>query len=68
MHETLIEIQKQLETVVKQLQSTVPNDEPFGNVSNNWSFPGLCKTELIEEVQSIIALIKDSEADDLGNL
>lgn len=48
------------------LQANIPSDEPFGNAHNNWSFPGLSKIELIEEVESIIDFIKDHETEDLG--
>jgi len=67
MHEALTDIQERLQMVIEQLQSTVPNDEPFGNAHNNWSFPGLSRAELVEEVQSIIDLIEDHEAVDLGD-
>lgn len=67
MHEVLTTIQEELKVVIAQLQSTVPNDEPFGNAQNNWTFPGLSRVELIEEVQSIITLIEDHETDDLGD-
>lgn len=66
MHETLENIQACLETLVARVQSVVPNDEPFGNAHNNWSFPGLTRAELIEEAQSIADLIKDQGGDDLG--
>lgn len=51
MHQTLTTIKKHLEKVIAQVQSAVPNDEPFGNAHNNWSFPGLTRAELIEETQ-----------------
>jgi hypothetical protein len=59
MHATLTAIKKQLAQVVTQLQGKLPNDEPFGNVHNNWSFPGLSKPELIAVAQSLVALIDD---------
>lgn len=66
MHQALEGIQEQLKIVITQLQSAIPNDEPFGNVHNNWTFPNLSKSELVEEVQSIVTLIEDHETDDLG--
>lgn len=66
MHEALEGIREQLEIVIAQLQSTIPNDDPFGNAHNNWTFPGLCKSELVEEVEEIVLLIEDHETDDLG--
>ena len=67
MHEALTELQTRLETVIEGLQSHIPSDEPFGNAHDNWTFPGLSKAELTEEVQSIIDFIEDHEADDLGD-
>lgn len=67
MHQTLTTIQQHLESVIVQVRSVVPNDEPFGNAHGNWSFPGLTRTELIEEAQSIIDLIVDQGNDDVGN-
>lgn len=66
MHETLETIQAHLEKLAAQVQSAVPNDEPFGNAHNNWGFPGLTRAELIEEAQSIADLIEDQGGDDLG--
>ena len=68
MHEALKVLQKRLEDLITALQSNIPNDEPFGNAHNNWSFPGVSRAELTEEVQSIINLIEDQETDDLGDL
>jgi len=67
MHEALTTIQTQLEVVIAQLKATVPNDEPFGIAHGNWSFPGLTRSELIEEAQSIIELIDDNGTDELGS-
>lgn len=67
MHESLTTIQTQLEAVIAQIKATVPNDEPFGIAHGNWSFPGLTRSELIEEAQSIIELIDDNDTDELGN-
>lgn len=67
MHESLTTIQTQLEAVIAQIKATVPNDEPFGIAHSNWSFPGLTRSELIEEAQSIIELIDDNDTDELGS-
>lgn len=67
MHEALESIQEQLKIVIDQLQSTVPNDEPFGSAHNNWAFPGVSRSELVEEVQSIVLFVQDHETDDLGD-
>lgn len=66
MHPTLEKIKAQLVAVINQLQTAVPNNEPFGNAHSNWSFPGLTKAELIEEAQSIIDLINERGADEIG--
>lgn len=66
MNEALQKVQAELKNVISALQAGLPNDEPFGNVHNNWSFPGLTKAELIDEAQAIIDLIDEKGADDLG--
>lgn len=67
MHATLTTIQAQLNTVVSQLQSTVPNDEPFGNAHNNWSFPGLTRAELVEDAQALLNLIEERDVEKLDS-
>ncbi|MXW91191.1 MAG: hypothetical protein F4Z47_05270, partial [Rhodospirillaceae bacterium] len=66
MHESLVQISESLKVLIQKLQSDVPGDDPFGNAHNNWSFPGLSRIELIEDVQSVIEFIEDHEVDDLG--
>lgn len=66
MHQKLTTIKEHLEGVISQVQSQVPNEEPFGNAHTNWSFPGLTRTELIEEAQSIVDLIENHGSDDVG--
>lgn len=67
MHDALVELRTRLEAVVEGLQQHIPSDEPFGNAHNNWSFPGLTKAELIEEVESTLELLKDHDTDNLGD-
>ncbi|HHQ4453002.1 TPA: hypothetical protein ACSP0N_003648, partial [Aeromonas veronii] len=67
MHAVLTSIRSQLEAVVTRLDSSIPNDEPFGNAHNNWTFPGLTRLELKEEAQSIIDLIEAHGGDDVGH-
>lgn len=67
MHKTLATIKNHLEQLISKVQSAIPNDEPFGNVHNNWSFPGLTRAELIEEAQSIVDLIDEQGGADIGD-
>jgi len=67
MNDTLQKVQAELANVIGQLQSVIPNDEPFGNAHNNWSFPGLTRPELIAEAQSIVDMIAERGAEDIGN-
>ena len=67
MHESLIQIKTKLDEIIERLASIVPSDDPFGNAHGNWSFPGLSRTELIEDAKSIIDFIDDHATDDLGN-
>ena len=66
MHEKLLQIQVQLGAVITALESRIPNDTPFSTAHNNWSFPGLSKSELIEDAQSLIDLINEYETESLG--
>lgn len=66
MHDALSNIQNELKTLIDMLQAQIPNDEPFGNAHGNWTFPGLSKNELIEEIQSTINFIDDHETENLG--
>lgn len=66
MHNTLEKIHKHLEMVISQVQSTIPNNDPFGTAHGHWAFPGLTRSELIEEAQSIADLIRSQGGDDLG--
>ena len=67
MHQTLTNISKQLKALIAQIQAVIPSDEPFGNIHNNWSFPGLTRSEIIEETQSIIDLIEEFGGDEVGS-
>ncbi len=67
MHSALTSVKSQLEVVVTRLDSSIPNDEPFGNAHSNWTFPGLTRLELKEEAQSIIELIDEHGGDDVGH-
>ncbi|MDR6755159.1 hypothetical protein J2Y48_000432 [Mycoplana sp. BE70] len=67
MHQTLSIIQQSLTKIIAQVQATIPNDEPFGIAHNNWSFPSLTRSELIEEAQSIIDIIDAEGVDELGS-
>lgn len=67
MHQSLILVKQNLESIITQLRSTISSNEPFGNVHGNWTFPGLTRDELIEEAQSIIDLIETQGTGDIGN-
>jgi hypothetical protein len=66
MHQSLINIQQELEKVIASLKSAVPSDEPLGNAHGNWSFPGLTRSELVADAQEIIESIKDQGTDQVG--
>jgi hypothetical protein len=67
MHQTLEAIRDQLGKIVAQIQTSVPSDEPFGNAHGHWGMPGLTRTELIDEAQSIIDLIEDQGVAEVGD-
>ena len=66
MHQALVEVRARLQIAIQALQSTIPDDRSFANAHNNWTFPGLSRSELIEEVESLIELVDDHDEDDLG--
>lgn len=66
MHQSLTNLQQQLEKTISKLESSIPNNEPFGNAQSNWSFPGLTRAELIDEARSLIDLIEDGGTDEVG--
>jgi len=65
LHSTLTAILAQLRSVIAQLRSAIPNDEPFGNAHNNWSFPGLNRAELIDETESLVKTIEEHATDEI---
>ncbi|TBR39621.1 MULTISPECIES: hypothetical protein [Dyella] len=67
MNEVLQKVKAELEHVVSALESALPNDEPLGNIHNNWSFPGLTRAELAAEAESIVELIDEKGVEDLGD-
>jgi hypothetical protein len=67
MHQSLLNIQQQLEKVIAALRAAIPSDEPFGNAQGNWGFPGLTRVELIGDAQSLIDLIEIEGADEVGD-
>ncbi|KEZ00376.1 hypothetical protein EWH08_08375 [Sphingobium indicum] len=66
MSDTLSTLKKELEKLISQVGSSIPNDEPFGNAHNNWSFPGLTRVELMEDAQSVLDSITDHDEANLG--
>lgn len=65
MHQTLTNIREQLEKIVAQLKSVIPNDEPFAIAHGQWGSPCLTRSDLVEEVQSIMDLIDSEGTDDV---
>lgn len=67
MHQSLVSIQQNLETLIERVRQAVPNNEPFGNAHGNWSFPGLTRDELIESVQLIVDTLHEQGMDEVGD-
>lgn len=66
MHDVLQKICAELDALVAQLNSSIPNDEPLGLAQNNWSFPTTSRRELVAEVAAVAQVLKDQGAADLG--
>lgn len=67
MHKTLTALQTELNSLITQVQATVPAGKPFGKAHNNWSFPGLTSEELVAEAQSLVDLIAEHDETDLAD-
>ena len=48
LHATLQNICAELDQLATAINGAIPNDEPLNVAHNNWSFPGLTKSELTE--------------------
>lgn len=59
MHPTLESIKSELSQISNELQSRIPTDEPFNIATSNWTFPGVTRQELMEEVDGIISFIDE---------
>lgn len=66
MNATLQNIVTELDQLVDALNSSMTSDEPFGTAHNNWSFPGLTRSELVETTKSIAVLIRECSTDDIA--
>lgn len=67
MHHALANVHEQVEYVIRDLNSHIGSDEPFGIVHNSWNFPCITRSELVEDAQSIMDLIESNPVDDLGS-
>lgn len=67
MHQSLKALKEQLLQVIAQLKASIGSDEPFGNAHNNWTFPGLTRSDLVADAQSIIDLIDSNGVEELGD-
>jgi len=65
MHPTLTALQSKLQALIAQIQSAVPSDEPLGIAHSAWNLPGLTRTDLIEEAQSLITLIDERGSEEV---
>ncbi|MEL3892554.1 hypothetical protein V6B08_19915 [Ferrovibrio sp. MS7] len=67
MHPVLSNICAELDKVAAAIQSNVSSDEPLNVAHNNWSFPGLTRSELIERVKSITDEIREHSPAEIGH-
>lgn len=65
MNSTLKSILSELDQLVSAVNA-LPNDEPFSVTHNNWSFPGLTKSELSKAAGDLAELIRTRGPADLG--
>lgn len=67
MHKVLQEICAELGQIITQMRTAIPSDEPMGNAHNNWSFPGVTRTELIGEAESLSNDIRERGPNELSD-
>lgn len=65
MHSTLTTLASKLSALAAHVQSTVPNDEPWGIAHNAWNLPGITRAEVVEETQALARLIEERGNDDI---
>ena len=67
MSPILLDIKTELNEIINQLESSIPNDEAFTYAQRHWAFPGITKAELIAEAKSLISLIEDKGNDEVDD-
>lgn len=63
MHQSLLKIRNELEQISSAVNA-LPNNEPLSIAHNNWSFPGLTRTELSELADKLIETIDSFGSDE----
>lgn len=66
MHSFLTQLCSELDQLAAAVRSSPGNDEPYSIAHNNWSFPGLTRSELAEAAASLAAMIRERNPDQLG--
>ncbi|NYH10448.1 hypothetical protein [Pseudomonas moraviensis] len=59
MHKTLYSLTDELELLIQAIGDSFTDDSPLNIGHDNWTFPGLTGTELMEMAQSLIQLAVD---------
>lgn len=67
MSPILLDIKTELNEIINQLESSIPNDEALNYAQRHWAFPGITKAELIAEAKSLISLIEDKSNDEVDD-
>ena len=65
MHTALTELLPHLTALVTSIRTTVPSDEPIGIAHGHWGIPSVTRSELSEQVQSLVDLISERGADEI---
>lgn len=66
MHQVFNELQQELKNLAASIQSVVPNDEPLNVAHGNWSFPGVSRRDLMEQIAHLAKVIDERAPDDVG--
>lgn len=66
VHQSLIDIQQQLDQIAALVRKIIASDEPFGSAHGSWNFPNVTKENLAEEAETLSQSIEDFGADEVG--
>lgn len=68
MHESLLRLRTELQSLAETIKNAIPSDEPLGIAHGNWSFPALTKSDLAWRASKLADLIDTFQTDSLTEI